>query len=160
MKMSEFMTGDSPYLCKEMLWDTPIIVTIDRVEGNHDVPIPESSRTQRKKVIFFGGKKLGLVLNTGHRKFLKRMFGGNDTRQWKGRKVMLYVDPTAKFKGKKVGGIRMAIGNECSGTEQNGPPRGANPPPLSAPAETADESTGAVAPADEPPMRETGDDDE
>ena len=43
MKMAEFMTSDSPYLCKEMLWDTPVVVTIDHVEGNHDVPIPDSS---------------------------------------------------------------------------------------------------------------------
>lgn len=157
MRMAEFMTSDSPYLCKEMIWDTPVVVTIDRVEGDHDIPIPDSSRTQKKKVMFFQAKKLGLVINAGHRKFLKRQFGGSDTREWTGRKVMLYVERTATFRGSEVGGIRMALrterGIEWSGTEPRGkgPPAGAEPPPLEAPAATSQ-------PAPQLPMREPGED--
>ena len=156
MKMSEFMTSDSPYLCKEMLWDTPVTVTIDRVEGDHDVPIPDSSRTQKKKVMFFQGKKLGLVINAGHRKFLKRQFGGKDTREWKGRQVLLYVERTATYRGAAVGGIRMALrterGIEWSGTEPKGkgPPAGAEPPRVAVAPAPAD----YAAPPAQPPPRE------
>ncbi len=167
MKMSEFMTSDSPYMSKETIWGTPVLVTIDRVEGNHDVPIPNSSKTSKKKVMFFEGKKLGLCINAGHRKFLRRLLGGKDTREWKGRHVLLYVEPTATYKGDEVGGIRMAIrtdrGIEWSGSEPRGkgPPAGAQVPRLdaheqaAAPPPAAEQSrpTGAQVgpPQDEPP---------
>ena len=156
MKMAEFMTSDSPYLCKEMLWDTPVVVTIDHVEGNHDVPIPDSSRTQKKKVMFFEGKRLGLVINAGHRKFLKRVFGGNDTREWKGRQVLLYVEPAATYQGQRVGGIRMAVktgrGVVFSGTDKGaqGPPRGAPVPIVTTSAPVPREDGGPPHPSEEP----------
>ena len=140
MLMNKFMESDSPYLCKELIWDTPVVVIIDRVEGDHEVPIPNSSKTAKKKVMFFRGKKLGLVINAGHRKFLKRLFGGNDTREWRGRKLLLYVEPSATYRGQTVGGIRMAIGAEWSGDEPlgKGPPKDAEPPPLNAGADDPD----------------------
>lgn len=134
MKMSEFVASDSAYLCKEMIWDTPVIVAIDRVEGGHDVPVPNSSKTEVRKVLFFVGAKKALVLNAGHRKFLKKVFGGADTREWHGRRVLLYVEPAARFQSKAVGGIRIAVttdrGVRFSGDDPGakGPPSGIAPP--------------------------------
>ena len=161
MKMSEFMTSDSPYLCKEMLWDTPVVVTIDRVEGGHKVSVPNSNKKEIRKVMFFTEAKLGLVINAGHRKFLRRLFGGRNTNEWKGRRVMLYVEPTAKYAGEEVGGIRMALrtskGVEWSGSEPRGkgPPADAEPPglegaaPAAAPPAAATAAPPAAASADQ-----------
>jgi hypothetical protein len=32
---------------------------------------------------------------------------GNDVTTWKGKQIMLYVDPNVKMKGETVGGIRI-----------------------------------------------------
>jgi len=55
----------------------------------------------------FEGKAKQLVLRTScNRRALVKMFG-SDTKAWRGKVVKLYHDPSVKFGGKQVGGIRI-----------------------------------------------------
>lgn len=130
MKVAE-LVADSPYLCKEQLWDRVLTVPIDRIEAGHSIPVPNTSRKDRRNVLFFVGAKKGLVLNRTNSKFLVQMLGGNDTSEWRGQKITLYVDKSNKNPDGSHGGIRIAIGDRYSGKQ--GPARVPAPPPSEKP---------------------------
>jgi hypothetical protein len=48
-----------------------------------------------------------LVLNSINIQLLERIFNSDETDQWIGKKVVLYVDPSVSYQGKVVGGIRV-----------------------------------------------------
>lgn len=152
MKIAELFDG--PYLCKEQLWDAPVYgAVIDRVEAGHEIPKEGTSKTDTKCVLFFDGTKKGLVLNRKNTKFLIRAFGGNKTEEWKGKRVTIYVDKGVKFGKEKVGGLRLAVGDDYSGS-YGPPPRenGGRAPAQGGPAPSPDVVTSA------PPMRQPGED--
>lgn len=117
VKISDLL-ANSPYICKEMLWDSPPVeVVVARVEAGHQVPKPGSSKRDRKCVLFFEKKKKGLVLNARNTKFLIRTLGTTNTAAWVGKRLVLYVDKSVKMGSAKCGGIRMAIGQLYSGDQ-------------------------------------------
>lgn len=101
------MKKDSTWLAVEdLLGRGDVNLEIEGVFKDTDV---EFDQGRKEKVIFsisFKGAKKRLVLNSTNRKRLVRKYGAN-VCEWKGKKVVLYVDPTVKMMGKVVGGVRV-----------------------------------------------------
>ena len=91
----------SKFLRKEDL-DDDLIVTVKSVKLE-DMPGDDN---EQRWVVYFRELPKGLVLNVTTIRALESAFG-NDTDQWLGGKVELYVDPAVTFKGKVVGGLRL-----------------------------------------------------
>jgi hypothetical protein len=68
----------------------------------------ENGRKLGKKMLClrFEGKKKVLRLNSGNLRIIQRNIG-NVTKDWVGKEINLYADPTVKFGGKEVGGIKI-----------------------------------------------------
>jgi hypothetical protein len=135
IKLAAELFDDSPYLCKEMYWDSPVFLTIDRVEGGHKIPKAGTGQTDDRPVVFFRERKQGLVLNSANKKFLIRQLG-SICQHWQGERVLLYVDQSVTFGRDKTGGLRLAIDGDYSGDQP--PPKPAAKPagkPAAKPAE-------------------------
>lgn len=104
------MTRNSNSMSVDDLLDKPAIwwVHIDRFAVG-DVECEGTSRKERKAQMYF--REFDKPYNPGARnaRFLKRSFGGNDTSQWRGKIIGLYLDPTVQYAGVKVGGIRFTL---------------------------------------------------
>lgn len=95
----------SKYLSKDDL-HTPLVLTVKDVamqtvqneDGNDDVPVME----------FREDVKPMIVKNQTNWSNLEEAFG-DDTDNWIGKKIEVYVDPNVMFKGKKTGGVRIRI---------------------------------------------------
>lgn len=74
----------------------------------YDEVIFDGGRKERNvPTLKFKGKQKQLVLRTSaNRKALVRLYG-SDTKAWRGKTVAIFHDPTVKFGGKAVGGIRI-----------------------------------------------------
>ena len=90
------------YLAREDLADGAAVVTIDRAE-EHQL----SDGDRPKLVLHFDGCEKGLVLNTTNINTLCAIIGTDETEEWKGKQVVLFVDESVTFGGKRVGGIRV-----------------------------------------------------
>ncbi len=60
----------------------------------------------QKMVIYFQNMEKGMVGNRTNADTLADLYG-EDTDGWIGREVILYVDPTVMYAGKRVGGLRL-----------------------------------------------------
>lgn len=90
---------------------------IEDIQGKGDVRVVVESVTvdeiknddgkDKKLVAHFVGKEKGLVLNRTNADSLAEISGSDKTEDWSGTPVILFVDPSVMFGGKKVGGIRM-----------------------------------------------------
>ena len=98
-KVSEMI--QSKFLRKDDV-DDDVIVTIKDVSLGD---MPGDSGEQRW-VLAFRELPKGLVLNTTSIRVLEKAFG-QDSDDWRGQKVSLYVDPNVSFKGQVVGGLRL-----------------------------------------------------
>lgn len=98
-KVSEMI--QSKFLRKDDV-DDDVIVTIKDVSLED---MPGDSGDQRW-VLAFRELPKGLVLNTTSIRVLEKAFG-QDSDDWRGQKVSLYVDPNVSFKGQVVGGLRL-----------------------------------------------------
>lgn len=78
---------------------------------------------QQKWVLYFREEAKGMALNVTTIRVLEQAFG-DDSDQWIGNKVKVYVDPNVSFGGRVVGGLRLR-------TPKQGPK---TPPPQPAPA--------------------------
>lgn len=98
----------SPWLASEDLiglGDVP--AEIEEVLLYDEVVFDGGRKEKNVPTVRFKGKQKQLVLRTSaNRKTLVRLFG-SDTRQWIGKTVRLFHDPTVKMAGKAVGGIRI-----------------------------------------------------
>lgn len=85
---------DATYL---RAWDLPAgrdaVVTISRVEQG---VIKGTDKEDRRPIVFFEGKKKGLVLNKGMGKTIKGMYG-RFTKDWIGREIAIYATTTQAF---------------------------------------------------------------
>jgi hypothetical protein len=96
------------------------LMTVESVEP-HNVA-KEGAPPENKWCLVFSETDKPLVLNSTNIQLCERMFGSDDTDQWIGKKIVLYVDPNVSYQGKVVGGIRVRA-----------PKKGANvkaPPPV------------------------------
>lgn len=141
--MRSFGTSESKYLKGDDLKlangaHAEPVVTIDRIEmatlARDDGPDDE------RWILFFRSTKQskGLVLNVTNEETLIGLFGmpqngGNAvalSQHFAGKQVVLYFDPTVKFAGKRVGGLRVR-GVVQGGEVPIAPtPRDEEPPPI------------------------------
>ncbi len=100
-KVSEMI--ESKYL-KQADVEDDTLVTIERV-GKANVA-KEGDEPEHKWLIKFAEFPKLMVLNATNIKRLARVCG-DDTDDWRGKQVVLYVDPDVEFGGQVVGGLRV-----------------------------------------------------
>jgi len=91
----------SKFLRKED-FDEDRIMTIRGVKLE-DMPGDDG---QKKWVLYFREEAKGMALNVTTIRVLEKAFG-DDSDQWVGKKVKVYVDPNVSFGGRVVGGLRL-----------------------------------------------------
>ena len=67
----------------------------------------ESEPPEMKYLMGFDELEKPLVLNSTNIQLCERAFGSDETDDWIGKKIVLYVDHNVSFGGKVVGGIRV-----------------------------------------------------
>ena len=62
-----------------------------------------------KWMVAFEETKKPMVLNSTNIQLMAKACGSEDTDDWVGKKVTIYVDPNVSFGGKLVGGLRVKV---------------------------------------------------
>ncbi len=75
-------------------------VTQEEIKGDNG--------NELKATINFVGNLKPMVLNKGNAVILEEAYG-DDSDDWHGKTVEIYVDPNVMFGGKRVGGIRLRV---------------------------------------------------
>lgn len=98
MRASKFM---STYLRKEEI-DGDQELTISSVEVEEVGPEKDP-----KPVMYFKEIEKGMII--GSKAVLNTLIDafGDETDEWVGKKITVYVDPNVAFKGKRIGGLRV-----------------------------------------------------
>lgn len=105
-KEPDMKAGDmieSKYL-KQSDIDGEVIATIQKV-GRGNVAMDDQPE-EMKWMIRFTEFKKPMVLNSTNIQLLEKICG-EETDDWPGQEVILYVDPNVSFGGKLTGGIRL-----------------------------------------------------
>ena len=97
----------STYLSKEDI-KSPLVLTIDNIQME---TIQSEHGEEDKPVVRFREAMKPLILNGTNWDLCEDAFG-NDSDNWCGRAIEMYVDSKVKFKGKTVGGIRCRLPGE------------------------------------------------
>ena len=103
MKASQMMP--SKYLKKEDI-DRDTLVTIAKL-GQADVSQQDAGEEDLKWTVKFKELDKPLVLNVTNINAITEATGTDETDEWVGKQVVLYVDPNVMFAGKRVGGLRI-----------------------------------------------------
>ena len=102
-KISEMLP--SSYLKQSDFDESGAIVTVANViEKNvarQDDPV------EMKWLVHFEEFEKAMVLNTTNINALAKACGSDDTDDWAGKEVIVYVDPTIGYGGKTTGGLRI-----------------------------------------------------
>lgn len=98
MKMSSQFPG--AYLKADDLQQREVTCVIDTVQL-------EEVGSEQKPVVYFTGKKAGLVLNKTNCNTIAAVYG-DESDEWHGRPVILYPT-TTDFQGKRVECIRVRV---------------------------------------------------
>ena len=67
----------------------------------------EGEPPEYKYIMGFEELEKPLVLNSTNIQLAERAMGSDETDEWIGKKLVLYVDPNVSYGGKIVGGIRV-----------------------------------------------------
>jgi hypothetical protein len=67
----------------------------------------EGAEPENKWCLEFEESDKPLVLNSINIQLCEKIFGSDDTDDWVGKRIVLYVDPTVSYGGKVTGGIRV-----------------------------------------------------
>lgn len=106
LQENEMRAGDmieSKYL-KQSDVDGEVIVTIQKIgQGN---VAQDDQPEELKWMIRFREFKKPMVLNSTNIQLLEKACG-EETDDWPGQEVILYVDPNVSFAGKLTGGLRL-----------------------------------------------------
>lgn len=105
----------STYLEKEDLKNREFRVAIGEIAT-------EKVGDDQKMVIYFQGAQKGMVCNRTNADTIADLYG-EDTDSWIGRELILYVDPTVMYAGKRVGGVRVKAPPRRPADGGNGPRR-------------------------------------
>ena len=68
---------------------------------------PDDEPVENKWTMLFEELEKPLVLNATNIQLTERACGSDDTDDWIGKQIVLYVDPNVSYGGKIVGGIRV-----------------------------------------------------
>lgn len=99
----------------------PVVV----IESLKQEEVGQDDDKEKKWVLYFRGKEKGLTLNQTNRDALMNLLG-DETENWLGQAIRLYVDPSVMMSGKRVGGIRIEEAPQVVSSR--------TPPPRPAPA--------------------------
>ena len=102
MHISKLMP--SKYLKKEDL-DQDVLVTVSGVSIENVAR--DNEPEENKAVLHFKEYDRGLVCNSTNLQLCAKACGSEDTDDWIGQQVVLYVDDNVSFGGKIVGGLRI-----------------------------------------------------
>jgi hypothetical protein len=91
----------SKFLRKED-FDEDQVVTISSIKLEE----MQGNTNETKWVLYFKELQKGMVLNVTTIRVLEQAFG-DESDDWTGKKVMVYVDPNVSFQGRVVGGLRL-----------------------------------------------------
>jgi hypothetical protein len=80
------------------------VVTITSIEAE---TLGRGDEAQNKLVAYFEELDQGLVLNKSNLSTLEEIFKSDETDDYIGKKITLWFDPSVRFSGKRVGGIRV-----------------------------------------------------
>lgn len=114
MKASEMI--ESKYL-KQSDVDGEVIATIQKI-GRGNVA-QEDQPEELKWMVKFEEFKKPLVLNSTNIQLLEKVCG-EDTDDWPGKEVILYVDPNVSYGGKLTGGIRVKSAKPAAAPKRAG----------------------------------------
>lgn len=102
MKASQMIP--SKYLKKEDI-ERDTLVTVAKL-GQADVSM-EDQDADLKWTVKFKELEKPMVLNVTNINAMTEATGTDETDEWIGKKVVVYVDPNVMFAGKRVGGLRI-----------------------------------------------------
>lgn len=95
---------ESKYL-KQSDVDDEVVVTVQKV-GKANVA-KKDDEPEYKWLVRFDEFPKPMVLNSTNIKRLAKACSSDDTDDWIGKQVILYVDPDVEFAGNVVGGLRI-----------------------------------------------------
>lgn len=97
---------ESKFLKKEDLdYDNGNLVTISKIE-QQNVALQDGEEDLKWCMSFKEFKK-PMVLNSTNIQLTTKALGSDETEDWIGQKIVLYVDDNVSFAGKLVGGVRI-----------------------------------------------------
>jgi hypothetical protein len=100
----------------------PVLWTVQGVEKVNVAK--DGAEPDYKWALSFEESDKPLVLNATNIQLCERIFASDDTDDWTGKRVVLYVDPNVSYGGKIVGGIRVRA------PKKTAPPAKPAPPPV------------------------------
>ncbi len=99
---------------------TGVLMTVASCE-RHNVA-QEGADPELKWCLSFEESDKPLVLNATNIQLCERIFNSNNTDEWIGKRVVLYVDPNVSYGGKVVGGIRVRAPKKTAAVKPPPPP--------------------------------------
>jgi hypothetical protein len=99
----------------------PVIVTVQGVKQVNMAK--EGDAPEHKWAIKFVEMDKPMVLNATNIHVAAKVFGSDNTDEWKGKEIVLYTDPSVSFGGQVVGGLRFR-GQEKAPVKAAGKPGG------------------------------------
>ncbi len=106
MKKKDFKSFQSSFLAKEDL-SGPRILTIESVEEGE---LQGDGGKEFKPIMHFRNFEKSMVINNVNFDTIADAYG-EETDDWHGKPIEVYVDPSIQFGGKKVGGVRVRLPN-------------------------------------------------
>lgn len=102
-KISEMLP--SSYLKQSDFDENGFIVTVKNIE--HKNVARDDEPEENKWIVYFSEYEKGMVLNSTNIQALGKACGSDDTDDWTGKEVIVYVDPNVGYGGKTTGGLRI-----------------------------------------------------
>lgn len=96
--------SESKYLRKEDVTEEGVIVTI---KGIAEETIEADGEQKKKAVMYFVENLKPMVLNVTNRELIKLATGARNSGEARGKKIVVYNDPSVPYAGKIVGGLRI-----------------------------------------------------
>ena len=100
MKVSQMI--DSKFLKKEDFSDDEVCT----IRGIRQENVGRDDAPEMRWALYFSEHKKAMVLNVTSIRVLESAFG-DESDDWRGKKVTVYVDPNVSFQGRVVGGLRL-----------------------------------------------------
>ena len=97
---------DSKYLKQQDVPDDTVVTIVGLKKLNVAL---EDQDPQMKWCIKFSEFPKPMVLNSTNIQLLERACGSDNTDDWIGKEVTIYVDPNVSFAGKLTGGLRVRL---------------------------------------------------
>ena len=110
-RTSEMM--ESKYLKKEDFDEDGTICTIAGFERVNVAK--EDERPEMKWIMTFEEFDKGMVLNSTNIQLAEAAMGSDNTDDWIGKRIIVYVDPNVSYQGKLMGGLRLKAHRVPSG---------------------------------------------